>query len=300
MVTRGGNAIGVVPIVWNNVDVPDLREPVDAGHVLDEIARLGFDGCQFGVGFPEGAALAGELRRRALRLAEVYAAIECDVDGPVDGAADGIRQRLDLLGEAGGEVLVLAGTIVPGRSVRAGRADHPGTARLSDRGWDRLVSLLAAVGARARERGVTAAFHPHAGTFVETPAETARLMAGLGDAAVGLCLDTGHYLVGGGDPVEAIESFGDRLVHVHLKDVDPAVLGRLRAGEVEDFHAALRARVFTEPGNGMLDLMRVLRALRRAGYGGWLMLEQDTSWGPPSEAAAVARRVLSFALNHAG
>ena len=101
----------------------------------------------------------------------------------------------------------------------------------------------------------------------------------------------GHWLVGGGDPVTALRRYGDRVTHVHLKDVDPTVLARLRSGELADFGAAVRSRVFTELGSGALDLGGCLAALAERDYRGWLMVEQDSAWGPPSEAAAIGRRV---------
>ncbi len=140
------------------------------------------------------------------------------------------------------------------------------------------------------------AFHPHAGTYVETPAEVDRLVEMTEPATVGLCLDVGHYLVGGGDPVAALERYGGRVTHVHLKDVDPAVLERLAGGRVAGFNAAIRERLFTELGAGRLDLLEVLRSLAALRYDGWLMVEQDSSWGPPAEAAAIGRRVLAVGL----
>lgn len=140
------------------------------------------------------------------------------------------------------------------------------------------------------------AFHPHAGTFVESPDEVATLMAMTDPDLVPLCLDVGHWIVGGGEPVTAIERYGRRIAHVHLKDVDPTVLDGLHRGELEDFGAAIRARLFTELGAGALDLVGCLRALAVAGYAGWLMVEQDSSWSPPSEAAAIGRRVLALGL----
>lgn len=73
------------------------------------------------------------------------------------------------------------------------------------------------------------------------------------------------------------------------------MLLRLRAGEIDGFGAAVRERIFTEPGNGVLDLDGVLRALDRIGYAGWLMVEQDSSWLSPTEAAAIGKRVVDFA-----
>jgi len=85
-----------------------------------------------------------------------------------------------------------------------------------------------------------------------------------------------------------------------LKDVDPGVLARLASGELEGFGAAVRARIFTELGAGALDLMGCLRSLAVRDYAGWLMVEQDSSWQPPTEAAAIGRRVLAHALRIVG
>ncbi len=80
--------IGTVPIVWNNADLFDLAPETVAATVLDEIARLGFDGTQFGRGFPEGAELREALAGRSLRFAELYSAVTAGPDG-----LDGRRAR---------------------------------------------------------------------------------------------------------------------------------------------------------------------------------------------------------------
>jgi inosose dehydratase len=117
---------------------------------------------------------------------------------------------------------------------------------------------------------------------------------------VGICLDVGHYIVGGGDPVRALADLGNRVTHVHLKDVDPAVLERLRAGALDGFGEAVRKRIFTELGAGALDLDAIIDLLVRRDYDGWLVIEQDSCWGPPSESAAIGRRVLAEALRRHG
>jgi inosose dehydratase len=302
---RAGDAlprasIGTVPILWNNVDVVDLRLGTDGLAILDEVARTGYEGLQLGLGFPGGADLRNALVERRLVLAEVYAALRATVDGPSDDAlAEGL-ERLRLLDEGGGEVLVIALDGSPERSQHAARADGPGTPVLTDAGWDRLIDVIHAIAKATREAGHRAVFHPHAGTFIETPAEVERLVSRLDPALIGICLDVGHYLVGGGDPVRALLDLGERVTHVHLKDVDPTVLRRLREGEIGGFGEAVRARIFTELGAGMLDLDGVLDILVERGYDGWLMVEQDSCWGPPSESAAIGRRVLAAALRRAG
>ena len=291
-----GTSIGVVPILWNNADLPDLASPVPAETVLDEIARLGFGGTELGTNFPSGTTLRSALRERGLRLAGAYTALPCGPDGPGRDALRHARVVLASLDAAGGDVLIVALGFSDGRVERAGRASAAGTPALSDEGWRSLAGTLETLARDARDSGHRLCFHNHSGTYVETAEEVERLASETDPGLVRLCLDVGHYTVGGGDPVSAIAAYGERVAHVHLKDVDRAVLGRLRSGEIRGFHEALRQRIFTELGNGVLDLRGILRALARAGYRGWLMVEQDTSWLPPSESAAVGRRALEEAL----
>jgi inosose dehydratase len=290
-------SIGTVPIVWNNVDVVELRHGTDADTVLDEIARVGYEGTQLGIGFPEGPALRESLRRRGLRLAEVYLSFPATVAGPAADAMAIAKERVRLLRDGGGEVLSVALDASPGREEWAARATAPETPVLTDEGWDALTRLLHEI---ADLRAAPIAFHPHAGTLVETPAEVDRLVSSTDPARVRICLDVGHYLVGGGDPVAALTQLGDRVTHVHLKDVDPAVLGRLRGGRLEGFTQAIRERLFTELGAGSLDLDGIIEALAARDYAGWLMVEQDSTWGPPSESAAIGRRVLAASLRRLG
>lgn len=302
---RSGDAlprasIGTVPILWNNVDIEELRLGTDAFTILDEIARTGFEGTQLGLGFPEGSDLVRELAARGLRLAEVYASLPATADGPIPDALVIGRERLGLLHAADGDVLCVALDVSPGRQEAAGRAGEDGTPRFSPAAWDRLVSVVHELAREAEALGHRVVFHPHAGTFIETPDEVAQLVEQTDPELVGICLDVGHYLVGGGDPVAALRALGPRVTHVHLKDVDPVVLGRLRSGDLDGFTGAIRARLFTELGAGILDLPGVLESLEDRGYAGWLMIEQDSCWGPPSESAAIGRRVLAVALQQLG
>jgi inosose dehydratase len=292
----GRPPIGIVPIVWNNTDVETAGPRVPAEVILDEAARLGFDGVQDGLGFPAGDALRRELGRRGLRLAEVYAALPCSRDGPGPAALELGRARLEALHQAAGEVLVVAADLSPGRVERAGRAASPGTPQLSEAGWTSFATTLETLAREAHQLGHPLAFHGHAGTFVETPAEIDRLAASTDPDLVRLCLDVGHYTIGGGDPVAALRQYGGRVIHLHLKDVAADPLARLRDGRIGGFREALDARIFTELGTGVLDLVGILGVLAERGYEGWLMVEQDTTWKPPSESAAIGRNVLGFAL----
>ena len=285
--------VGCVPIVWNNADLLDIAPEVADETVLDEIARLGFEGTTHGRGFPEGDVLRAAFAQRGLRFAELYSALDATEAGLASSAADIARRDLGRLIAAGGEVLVVAVNGGGTRDEWAGRVAE-GAPRWHDGAFDELARLLAELAAGAPE-GARVAFHPHAGTWIEDPTEVEALAERLPGTGAGLCLDVAHYLVGGGEPVEAIGRYGTLVTHIHAKDVDPGVLARLRSGELGTLTAAIRERIFTELGNGALDLDGIFRALDRIGYSGWLMVEQDTSWLRPAEAAAIGKRVLEYA-----
>lgn len=289
-------SIGTVPILWNNVDLVDLRLGTDPATILDEIARTGYEGVQLGIGFPEGAALRDALAGRRLRLAEVYLSIPATVDGPTADAAAVARERLRLAidGEAG--VLTVALDLSADRDARAGRASARDTPVLTEAGFDALVAHIHGIARDACDSGIATGFHPHGGTYIETSDEIRSLADRLDPALVGICLDVGHVIVGGGDPIDMLGELGERVTHVHLKDVDADVLGRLRNGALGGFSDAVRSRLFTELGAGVLDLDGVIAGLAGRDYHGWLMVEQDSGWGPPSESAAIGRRVLAEAL----
>ena len=83
---------------------------------------------------------------------------------------------------------------------------------------------------------------------------------------------------------------------MHLKDVDPEVLDRLRHGTIGGLAGAIRQRLFTELGSGVLELDAILGVLAERRYSGWLMVEQDSGWPSPAESAAIGRRVLAASL----
>lgn len=286
--------IGTVPIVWNNADLFDLAPETAAGTVLDEIARLGYAGTQFGRGFPEGQELRATLGQRGLRFAELYSALGAGPDGLASDASETAHRDLQRLVAAGGEVLVVALDGGGEREAWSGRVVD-GAPHWKAAAFRGLADLLAELVVAAPD-GARIAFHPHTATWVESPDEVEALASMLPDTGAGLCLDVGHYLVGGGEPVRAIRHYGALVTHVHLKDVDPSVLARLRSRAIDGFGTAVRERIFTELGNGALDLHGVLATLDAIDYAGWLMVEQDSSWLAPAEAAAVGGRVLRYAL----
>jgi len=119
---------------------------------------------------------------------------------------------------------------------------------------------------------VTTAFHPHTATYIEGPEEVAAFLEATDPDLVKITFDTGHCIVGGGDPVAFVRQFGDRIAHLHLKDVDPRVLDRVRSQELTVEEAWERG-LFCEFGTGAVDFAAVLAAL--PAYDGWAVVEQD-------------------------
>lgn len=291
--------LGIVPLLFANDDLPELTPPIAPEAMLDEIARLGFAGVQLSRVLPRGPALHAQLAERGLRIAEVYATLPCTADGPPELALTQGREKIRELNDAEGDILILSYHLSAGRAEKAGRALGPDVPRLSEGGLERAVRILHQLASEARRSGHRAVYHPHVGTFVETPDEVDRLMSATDPELLGLCLDTGHYTLGGGDAVQALRRYGARLGHVHLKDVSRSAMSALRGDPNMTFLDALRVRIFTELGDGVLDVVGVARALVEVDYAGWLMSEQDTTWLRPSESAAIARRVWSLAVREA-
>jgi inosose dehydratase len=162
--------------------------------------------------------------------------------------------------------------------------------RLTNREWDRVGDNTRAACEVAERLGLRCVFHHGAGTYIETPDEISRLIEATG---IGLCLDTGHYRFGGGDPVDAVRAHADRIRHVHFKDCHPDVARQARA-EGWEYNFAVGKGLFCELGQGEVDFPAVLAALKEINYNGWIVIEQDVlpSMGTPKEAAQRNRDYL--------
>ncbi len=284
---------GTVPILWNNDDVPELTPLFPFERVLDEIRQAGFRGTELGSNYPRNPQiLRAALLERGLTLSGAYYCPGLADQGGADRALDAVEPFLEFLEAVGCEYLIAAEPLVAGRAAVAGRvARQVAIPALSEVGFRTLAKALDELGWRCKGRGIRLAFHNHAGTWVETPSELATLMDLTDPQRVGLCLDTGHYTVGGGDAVEAVRRYLPRLSYLHFKDVEPSVLEELRR-EGFDFFEALRRRLFTELGTGVIDVLAITRTLQEAGWSGWVVSEQDTSYLAPLESASLNRRAL--------
>ncbi|MBX6765737.1 MAG: TIM barrel protein, partial [Actinomadura rubrobrunea] len=135
-----------------------------------------------------------------------------------------------------------------------------------------LLDNLRRAAAHAADRGHRAVLHPHVGTVVERGDEVDRVLDG---TDVPLCLDTGHLLIGGADPLALARAAADRVAHVHLKDVDARLAELVRDGSVA-YTEAVRQGIYRPLGRGDVDVRGIVDALETSGYRGWYVLEQDT------------------------
>ncbi|HJQ72118.1 MAG TPA: TIM barrel protein [Actinomycetota bacterium] len=252
------------PITWGVCEVPGWGHQMAAERVLSEMRSVGLRATELG---PDGFLPPGSERALldANGLALVAGFVPAVLHDPsslehelakVDAAAQTIASL-------GGGVLVLAAS--------SGGHDYERGERLDAAGWAALGRGIDRVVATAGDRGLRVGLHPHHGTVVERPGDVERLLE-ISD--VGLCLDTGHVIVGAGDPLALAREAADRVIHVHLKDVSADVAGRVAAGDL-GYRDAVREGLYRPLGDGDLDVAGVVRALEESGYDGWYVLEHD-------------------------
>ena len=252
------NRLAAAPISWGVCEVPGWGHQLAPDRVFAEIASLGIKATELGpIGYLpfEPQAIREQLDRHGLTLVGGF--VPLVLHEPTLDTAEA---------ETVAAVLAAAGAEVFNAALVADAQWSP-PRELDDDAWRRLARHLAEVERRVEQRGLTLALHPHAGTQVETAADVERMLE---LTEVGWCLDTGHLALGGVDPVEFARRHGERVVHVHLKDVDMAV-ARRGLSLVE----AVQAGLFRPLGAGDVRVDEVLDGLD--GYGRWLVLEQDTA-----------------------
>jgi len=284
--------VGFAPITWNNEDLQsELGPPVAYGTVLDEIAAAGYAATELGDGFPrDPATLRRALAERALSLPSAWCGLGFFLTAP-EQDLEHTRRLCGLLAEVGASFLNVADQGAPERKAFACRGASADAPRLSESEWDELAERVCQVAEVAQAHGLQAAFHLHAGTWVESRADLDELLRRAPAPLVKLCWDVGHALCGGVDPIAVVHDYPQRIAYIHLKDVDGGVLDGVRRDGV-GFDDAIRRRVFTELGRGRLDVPGLLQALRQIDYDGWLMVEQDSTWLAPADSARASREYL--------
>jgi inosose dehydratase len=301
---RAGIELANSPVSYGAFEItvgvdPNVPDPLK---LLDWVRAAGYDGVDLGpLGYLGNVdTLAARLAERGLRLAGGYLELPFSEPDRMTAELANLDVLLDIFdtvserGFAPKPTLADAGSEI--RSRYPGRAALDRSVGLDDAGWTRFADGLAVAVARCRERGYDPTFHHHTATYIEAQWEIERLLE---VSDVGLCLDTGHLLLGRGDPIAAIREWADRINHVHLKD---ARLDRLEeiVAEASPVQEIWRRKAFCALGDGDIDIERVLGSLAEIGYSGWLVVEQDVLPDPdnPQEPADDQRRNRAYLRGH--
>jgi inosose dehydratase len=289
--------VGNAPVSWGVMEVAGWGEQIAYSKVLDEIAEAGYAGTELGPYgyFPTAPEkLTSELSARGLQLVASFVPIPLAHPERHDEGVQEAIKVAQLLAQCGALLIVLADEMSEARIAVSGRVDEERDG-MNDTQWEGAAQVLNHIAEACRKLGLSAVFHHHAGTFVETPKEIAHLCQSTDPNLLGLCLDTGHYFFGGGDPVEAVRLYGARIRHLHLKDVQLPVLEAARQNKV-GFLEAVRRGVFCELGDGAVDLNTVIKELTAGGYSDWAIVEQDVDTRnmdvKPFESARRSRHYL--------
>ena len=294
MSTLRGRIAGA-PITWGVDGSPGWGHLMDRDRVMAEMVQVGLTATEIG---PDGylprdhEELRAYLAPYGLQIVGGFVPAVMYRPDLIERELAHVEQAARALAAAGSEVMVLG----PSSHLD----DYNTSIDLEEEEWTTFLVNLRRVQDRAAENGLKVGLHPHWGMAIEKPQHVERLLE---SSDVGLCLDTGHLFLGGADPVEIARQASDRVVHVHLKDVDAAYAERVRAGETT-FKQATIDGMFTPLGEGDVDIAGVIRSLEDAGFGGWYVLEQDASLtedpapgaGPMADAEASLRYIESLSL----
>lgn len=270
--------------------------------VLDEMVAAGYEGTELGPpGFlPDDVeAIRAELARRGLKTIAGYVPVNMRAPEAVERALVDVRATAKKLAQLGADRIMLADEGDGRREAIAGRPAETMRSGLSDAEWRCFADGLHRAAEECAALGLVLCVHPHGGSYVENEAEIDRLLSMTDPALVKLCLDTGHVAFGGGDPLAVAERWSHRIGLVHLKDID---LERLRAGLAagKSYGDLAKHDCFVALGDGSLDLGAIIAQLQRAGYSGWLVVEQDRVVHPEMDTLADARRNREYLRSRFG
>ncbi|MFD9668970.1 sugar phosphate isomerase/epimerase family protein [Rhodococcus sp. NPDC059968] len=269
------------PISWGVCEVEGWGHQLDPDRVLTEMRDAGLAATELG---PDGFLPSDphELTDTLARydLTAVGGFVPVLLHDPDHDAVAAVGGAIDSLVASRSEVMVLAAV--------TGAVGYDSRPELDDSGWKTLLRNLDRLSSAAADRGLRAVIHPHVGTMIENHAEVDRILDG---SSIPLCLDTGHLLIGGTDPLDLVTTAPERIAHAHLKDVDAALLGRVRAGELT-YTEAVAQGMYTPLGTGDVDIAGVVERLQNQGYDGWYVLEQDTILASEPEGEGPVRDVV--------
>lgn len=293
MVESSPLRLATAPVNWNNSDLPGWREHIPFPQILDEMRRAGFRATEYDAALGSDLEeISGEMEKRSMAFCGAYFWIDTQDPAAFERDLASATTRCRLLQRIGCQHLIISDLLRSQRVACAGVVPVDGSLSLGTEGYRGMAERLGQVAAMATGYDIDVHYHNHAGTLIETPREVDGLLAALDGSRVDLCLDTGHYAFGGGDPRTFIDDHAGMIGYLHLKDLDSHVLGRakaLRWGLLD----ALRHIVFPPLGEGSVGVDMIVRSLVERRFDGFVVIEQDTCEGDPT---ATARGNLEFVL----
>ena len=278
------------PDSWGVLDYPGPSWNQSYEKMLDEMVAAGYTGSELGpYGFfpTDPAVLKPQLDKRNLKLLGSFVPVVLSDPASAGIAVEHIRKVGNLLSTLKAPFLVLADAQSEERDRISGRVPDDGSAGLNAAQWKNVAKVVEEAAKVASEYGLDLVFHPHVATYVETPKECEIFFDVTSHTGVGLCLDTGHCVYGGGDSVVEADKFRSVLRFVHIKDIDEKILEKARSLKLT-FEQAIEQKAFTIIGQGSIDFPAFFRLLLKNNYSGWMVVEQDVKFGDTTIAPAAS------------
>lgn len=292
--------IGISPIAWQNDDLPDLTADYTMEQALSEAREIGYTGVERGRRMPaDTSGLKRFLGAHDMSLCGGWCSGNLLVND-IETEKAAILEQVEQFAALDAPCLVYAecsNTVQGNQTVPVN--DRPKLSRDEVMAYGRKLSEIAKW---MTDKGLPLAYHHHMGAIVEHPDDIDWLMEG-SSPEVTLLYDTGHLAFGGGDPLVTLDRWGDRVHHVHFKDVRADVTARARA-ENWSFLDAVIAGAFTVPGDGegSIDFASVTDRLARMEYSGWIVVEaeQDPAKVAPYDASKLGYATIRDLCARAG
>jgi inosose dehydratase len=280
------------PVSWGIQDDPGPAWEQPYERILDEIRSAGYAGTELGpYGYfaTDPKILSESLQRRGMSMLSSFVPVPLADPAKKEAVIQHVRKVGALLSALGAKLLVLSDAQTPKRQQLAGRVPIDGRESLTSEQSKQVGRIIGEVERAAAEFGLSTIFHPHVATYVETPREVEQLFDSLAATHVGLCLDTGHCVYGGGDPSGEAKKYRALLRYLHIKDINAGILAEARRKNL-NFEQAVGAGVFSQIGEGCIDFAGFFRLLSETQYSGWMVVEQDVIYGKTVVSPAESMR----------
>ncbi len=290
--------IGISPIAWQNDDLPDLTADYTMEQALKEAREIGYTGVERGQRMPgDTEGLRAYLDSNQIALCGGWCSGATLVND-LAAERDAVREQVEQFVALNSPCIVYAEC----SNTVQGQIGTPVNSR-PKLSRDEVLAYAAKLGELAKwmaDQGMPMAYHHHMGTIIESEDDVNWLMEG-SSPELKLCFDTGHLLFGGGDVLATLNRWGDRIQHVHFKDIRPEVVQDTREND-RSFLDAVIAGAFTVPGDGCIDFQAVANALAAMDYDGWIVVEaeQDPAKAPPYEYSKMGYEHIVSVCGQAG